>query len=157
MAKTEQNGFNKEVHHLEAALSRAEKDLVMLKEEVKEQRATVTQKAEQLRGFIRDNTPPLFDQSEPDKKPKPDADLGPDAWSKCPIADLGLPETTTRALLEAKLDTLGKVQAYLSGDGFNDFTALTDLVGIGPAAAKKYEEATLKHRKDNAELYPPVK
>ena len=148
MATKEQNGFNKEVHRLEAALSRAEKDLEMLKEEVKEQKAVVQQRDDQLREFIRDNTPPLFDQSEP----KPAAVN--EAWSQCPISDLGLPEKTTRALLDAKLDTLGHVQTYLAGKGF---PALTDLIGIGPAAAKKFEDATLKHRKDNPELYPPVK
>jgi len=74
-------------------------------------------------------------------EPEPESETGPepdpDAWRAVPLASLkGIPARTLKALAESRIETIGDV-ARLGEKGLS----LTDVKGIGEAAAEKINAA----------------
>lgn len=88
-------------------------------------------------------TPPLpfgLDELAPEA-------TGPDAWKAVPLSSLGLSPKVIEKLEDAGLRTLGALAAWTK--------PLTDVKGIGEAAAEKIEEATARYWKENPQQEEP--
>jgi hypothetical protein len=95
-----------------------------------------------LRRLIREFSDPqrkLPFESKP-AEPAPD----PDAWKAASIEVLGLTPRIVKVLLEAGIDTLGKIADHSdANDGLNGIT------GIGPAAREQVSDAMEKYWRDH--------
>src|SRR5690606_23383093 len=83
-----------------------------------------------IRATKNDAQRPLFSQEKPQEEAKPD-----ESWREVGIETLELGTRITKALTEAELLTIGSMADYSSSG-----KQLTDIAGIGPAAAETIDE-----------------